>query len=381
MNQEGCCRLLPGMRDYLPGEAAQRRRLCQILADLFRRWAYNEVITPSLELSEVFAEEGRRLFQLIDQGELVVLRPEMTAAVARVVATYYRDAAGPLRFFYIGNVFRQEPAQAGRLREFGQAGVELLGVRNSWADAEVIALAIEAVREAGVQDFRIGMGQVQVTLGLLHELEPDPEVEEALKQALVARDYVALEEVAARYGLARELETLVGLRGGKEVLPRAAALSTLPEVALGLQGLSEVWEALEAAGLTDYLFLDLSLLRDFNYYTGIVFEGYVAGLGFPICGGGRYDQLLRRYGLDLPATGFALGLERLLAATEGQNPGGSTAGPSVLVAGRRLDLVLSRAQELRREGQVVEMDLEHHSRADAKAYAAAKGIPVVEWMD
>ncbi|MBC7336421.1 MAG: ATP phosphoribosyltransferase regulatory subunit, partial [Clostridia bacterium] len=160
MNQEGCCRLLPGMRDYLPGEAAQRRRLCQILADLFRRWAYNEVITPSLELSEVFAEEGRRLFQLIDQGELVVLRPEMTAAVARVVATYYRDAAGPLRFFYIGNVFRQEPAQAGRLREFGQAGVELLGVRNSWADAEVIALAIEAVREAGVQDFRIGMGQV-----------------------------------------------------------------------------------------------------------------------------------------------------------------------------------------------------------------------------
>jgi ATP phosphoribosyltransferase regulatory subunit len=369
------------MRDYLPAEAAQRRRLCQVLADLFRRWAYQEVITPSLELGEVFAEEGRRLFQLIDQGELIVLRPEITAAVARVVATYYRDAAGPLRFFYIGNVFRQEAPQAGRLREFGQAGVELLGVRNSWADAEVIALAIEAVREAGVHDFRIGMGQVQVTLGLLRDLNLGQDGEGALKQALVARDYVALEEAAGRYGLARELEALADLRGGKEVLQRAESLSARPEVAAGLGGLHQVWEALEAAGLADYLFLDLSLLRDFNYYTGIVFEGYVAGLGFPICGGGRYDQLLRRYGLDMPATGFALGLERLLVAAGGQDGGGAAGDPAVLVAGRRLDLVLARAQELRRRGETAEMDLEHRTREEAVAYAAQRGIPEVEWME
>lgn len=378
MTQEVFCRLPAGMRDYLPPEAAQRRRLSQVLADLFRRWAYQEVITPTLELGEVFADEGSRLFQLVDQGELVVLRPEMTAAVARLAATHYRDTVGPLRFFYIGNVFRQETPQAGRLREFGQAGVELLGVRNPWADAEVIALAIESLREAGLREFCIGIGQVQVTLGLLRDLSISRDIEERLKQALVARDYVALEEVAAQLGLKQELEALVGLRGGKEVLDKALSLSSRPEVAAGLEGLAQVWEALEASGLATYLFLDLGLLRDCNYYTGIVFEGYVAGLGFPVCGGGRYDQLLRRFGLDLPATGFALGLERLLMAAGMREEAGE---PAVLVAGRRLNAVLARAQDLRRQGQTVEMDLEHHTREEALAYAASKGIPAVEWVE
>ncbi|MCR4420229.1 MAG: ATP phosphoribosyltransferase regulatory subunit [Clostridia bacterium] len=379
MSTELFCRLPAGMRDCLPPEAERRRRLTQLLADLFDRWAYQEILTPTLERQEVFAEEGRRVFQFADEGELVVLRPEITAAVARVVATYYRDAPRPLRFFYAGNVFRRDPPQAGRLREFGQAGVELLGVRNPWADAEVIALAIEALRESGLKEFRLGMGQVQVTLGMLKELGLSPEAEEELKQALAARDYVALETSASRYRVVDKVEALMALRGGREVLERARSLAASSEARFGLEGLAQVWEALEAAGLAEYLFLDLALLRDFQYYTGVVFEGYAAGLGFPVLGGGRYDQLLYRYGLDLPATGFALGLERLLSALpEAAGPGPQD--QAVLVAGRRLDLVLARAQELRREGRRVEMDLEHRTREEAEAYAAGRGRLPLEWV-
>ncbi|MGB9886190.1 MAG: ATP phosphoribosyltransferase regulatory subunit [Moorellales bacterium] len=380
MNPELFCRLPAGMRDYLPPEAERRRHLAQTLADLFRRWSYREILTPTLELEPVFAAEGERVFRLVDGGEVVVLRPEVTGAVARAVATYYRDTPGPLRFFYIGNVFRREPPQAGRLREFGQAGVELLGVRNAWADAEVIALAIEALRESGVREFRLGIGQVRVTLGLLRQLGTGPEAEEEFKKALAARDYVALEAAAARYGVKEELEALLTLRGGREVLERAWAMAQNPEVRAGVRGLAQVWEALEAAGLAGYLFLDLALLRDFEYYTGVVFEGYVAGLGFPVLGGGRYDQLLCRYGLDLPATGFALGLERVLSALpEGSEP--DPEGTTVLVAGRSLNAVLARAQELRREGRRVEMDLEHRTREEAQGYAARRGLSRVEWVE
>jgi ATP phosphoribosyltransferase regulatory subunit len=368
------------MRDYLPPEAARRRCLCSMLADLFSRWAYREIVTPCLEVSEVFAEEGRRVFQLVDQGEILVLRPEMTAAVARVVATYFREAVKPLRFFYVGNVFRQDSLQAGRLREFVQAGVELLGVRGPWADAEVISLAIEVLREAGAREFRIGLGQVQVTLGILEELDLGPEVKESIKQALVARDYVALEEIADRHGCREELDFLVSLRGGKEVLDKAYSWRPRSEVKEALEGLRQVWEALERARLADHLFLDLGLLRDFHYYTGLVFEGYAAGLGFPVLGGGRYDHLLRRFGLDMPATGFAVGVERLLAVA--QSIGYDDAGaPTVLVGGSSLDAVLTRAQELRRQGKTVEMALEHHTREDALAYAAQRGIPTVEWVE
>lgn len=317
-----------GTRDLLPGEAKRRREMEARLVQVFEQREYQEVATPVLEYFDTLAvdlseEIGGELYRLLDRdGRLLVLRPDMTTPIARLVATRLRHQPLPLRLFYVANVFRYESPQAGRLREFGQAGVELIGLAGPEADAELIALSVEALQLAGLRDFQICLGEIQVINGILEDTNlPEPTVR-ALKAAMAQKDLVGLENLLTQNAVpAAKQEMVLGisnLYGGPEVLDQARRLTANPRALRALDYLDQVWDCLVELGVESCVRLDLGILRGFEYYTGIVFEGYTADLGYPLCGGGRYDNLLGKFDYPCPATGFAVGLERLLLALDGQ---------------------------------------------------------------
>ena len=282
------------------------------LVELFRKWGYQEVQPPTIEYYDVVAENDNsidELFKFIDrEGRILALRPDFTTPIARLVAANFKGETLPLRLFYTGNVFRFESTQTGRQREFSQAGVELIGAKGVGADAEVIALAIEAMLACSLKDFKIGIGQVMVTKGLLEEFSQEPADIQTIKQAIITKDFVGLENILLNQkwdGKPRkELLGLATLHGSIEVLSKARKLSNNDGFLQAIEELEQVYDILESYGLSKYIFFDFSILRDFEYYTGIVFEGYTPDLGYPVCGGGRYDNLLSRFGLEKPAVGF-----------------------------------------------------------------------------
>jgi ATP phosphoribosyltransferase regulatory subunit len=306
-------RVPAGTRDWPPEDVQALRALERRLVDLFRRWGYQEVRTPILEFLStiergVGAEGPHGLFVLVDRtGDLLALRPEMTVPVARFVATL---GFGRARLAYIAEVFRSRDTARGEMREFVQAGVERIGDAGPEADAEVVALAAWALREAGLSGFRLGVGHAGFLRGLLEEAGLDAEEQHAAQLLLYRRDFVTLAELLAEAPPeVRDAILQLPSWRGPDALDRAAQLGVAP------QALAEVVALLGALapyGIQADVEVDLGIIRDFEYYTGVVFEAYAQGVGRPLLGGGRYDGLLGKFGVNRPAIGFALELDRLL---------------------------------------------------------------------
>lgn len=350
-----------GMRDILPETLARQRCLEAALRGEIEKWGYVEIATPSLEYYDTVGEAslttGERMFKLLDkQGHTVVLRPDMTAPIARVVSSLYQHVPFPVRLYYQANVFRAQEKEAGRNAEFYQTGVELIGDGSVDADAEVIALAVACLRSAGVSSFKIAVGHAGFMDGLLEEIVPDSADREKFRQYLLDRDYVGYRQLVDSLPLAeaerKRLHELLRLRGGKEKIAQARQLTVNGTAHQAVQTIQSLWEALEAYGVTDHLLLDFNLVLNLHYYTGVVFEGYAADLGSPLLGGGRYDHLLARFGRPAPATGFAVKVDRLLQVT---NKRPEPVGRSLLIryteANRRR--ALREAQRQRQLGRVV----------------------------
>ncbi|MCL2678268.1 MAG: ATP phosphoribosyltransferase regulatory subunit [Clostridiales bacterium] len=303
-----------GMRDMLPGEARALRRLESAVTGVFEQWGYAEVITPSIEYWENSGRGGDDgVFKLIGQnGEVLMLRSDMTRPIARLAASRLSDF--PQRLYYSANVFRCGTGAPG---EFRQAGVELIGDPCAACDAEVIALAVAALEKAGVGDFEISLGHVGFLRGLLASLELRPDEEKALLESVVKRDFVGLEILLQQWRVSGDIRSLIlslpSLRGDMSVIEGAAARVDNPLSTAALANLRQIFTYLRSYGVAERVCVDLYLARDFDYYSGAIFEGYSPKLGVPLCGGGRYDNLLRNYGKDLPATGFAIDLDKLLA--------------------------------------------------------------------
>ncbi len=311
-------RLPSGFRDWAPEELARLRTLEHRLRSTFEAWGYQEVRTPSLEYLETWQRGAGgpigALFVLVDRnGELLVLRPEITVPVARFVATRWLGAVA--RLYYVGSVFRGSEEGRGDGREFIQAGVERVGDGGPDADAEVVALAVDALHRAGVPEMRLGLGHSGFLRALLSATGLPEEEVESLTAALLRRDFVTVRTcLATAPSRVREvLQDLPGLRGPN-------ALRRARQVGVGeaaLDQLEAVWETLQGYGVGGTVEIDLGIVRDFNYYTGVVFEAYTPGVGAPVLGGGRYDGLLERFGDPRPAVGFAVYVERALAASPG----------------------------------------------------------------
>nr|MBO2478171.1 ATP phosphoribosyltransferase regulatory subunit [Bacillota bacterium] len=273
-----------GLKDFLPKDAARKRAVESALATTFARWGYAEVITPTVEFFECLAlgdgpELVEKMYRLFDrEGHQLALRPEVTTPIGRIVATRLKDEPLPLRLYYIANVFRYEEPQAGRQREFWQAGVELVGATGPAADAEVIALAVTALAAAGLKDFRLDIGQVGYFNGLMEGAALSQEERRAIRRALLRRDYVALDEALAQSGLPegkrRLLRELPRLRGREETIARAIELADNPVSREAAENLGAIYAALAAHGVADRVYIDFGMIKDLDYYTGMVLEGY-----------------------------------------------------------------------------------------------------------
>ena len=312
-------RIPPGTRDILPDEMRELRRLQAGLAEAFERFGYGEVATPTIEYHDVLARGDARgapaAYRFFDEaGELLAMRSDMTIPIARLVATRFAGAKPPFRFSYIGNAYRAVRPQRGQMREFTQAGVELIGAEAPEGTAEVVEVLSAALDAAGLTRAVIGLGDADLYRQLLDELGVADDPRRRILEVFAAHDLVGLEaEVGELEIEAGERETLLrlpSLRGGPEVLDRAHELGGRA-VERATHRLASTYRALVGRGVAERVSLDLGLLRDLGYYTGAILEVYDPALGHLLGGGGRYDELMGRFGRPLPAAGFALYLERV----------------------------------------------------------------------
>jgi len=324
----------PGTRDVLPDEMRELRRLHLALIGVFEGRGYGEVATPAIEYDEVLAQgDGRTAdsaYRFFDSsGDLLALRSDMTIPIARLVATRFAGAEMPLRLCYLANAFRAVRPQRGQMREFAQAGVELIGAPAPQGTAEVIEVLAAALDAASLDRAVIGLGDADLYRQLLAEFGVENEARESLLGRLAAHDLVGLEaELSELPGVSdQQVATCIALsqlRGGKEVLDEARSLGGAA-VERATARMGETLEELEARGVSERVQIDLGLLRDLGYYSGAILEVYDPALGHVLGGGGRYDGLMKRFGLDLPAAGFALYMERVHVAQikEESRAGGS----------------------------------------------------------
>ena len=303
-----------GTRDVLPDEMRELRAIEGRLRATFADAGYGEVWTPTVEYERVLAAAGgggAAAFRMFDEhGQVLALRSDMTVPIARVAATRLAGGDGPLRLFYSAHAYRAAGHGSGQQREFLQTGIELIGVPGIAGEAEIVALAADALAAAGLVRHRVGLGDGGLYRDLLAALEVPDERRSELLDCLARRDMVALELRVDALGLAADArDLLVELpqrRGGPEVLDRGAGPAG--DV---LDRLRDLYAELERRGVAERTILDLGLVRDLGYYTGAIFELYDPAVGFALGGGGRYDDLIGRFGAARPACGIALDVQRV----------------------------------------------------------------------
>lgn len=324
-----------GTRDVLPEETREVRAITDTLRAVFERHGYGEIYTPALEYESVLARadmaEAQPTYRVFDEtGAVLVLRSDMTVPIARVVATRYASSDPPLRFCYFAHCYRGVRPQRGQPRELLQAGIELIGSPAPQGTAEALTVLCHSLDATGLKDYRVGVGDASLFPALMESLGVPEEARKGLLEALVLRDFVGLGEALERASITGEAAALLAevpqRRGGPEVL--ADAPEQAEEAVSGLRRLHELLEP----GVAERLIFDLGLVRNIGYYTGAVFDVYDPALGTPIGGGGRYDELLGRFGRSLPAVGFALGVDRLHIALTGEER-----GTGMVLAGRHGD--------------------------------------------
>jgi ATP phosphoribosyltransferase regulatory subunit len=365
-----------GMRDLLPDEARSRRALGRKVLDRFAVHGYALVTPPAFEFADVL-ERGLGTLDPADvlrfvepeSGEVAALRPDVTPQIARMIATRLRDAPPPFRLCYEGTVLRRRSGRAHKHRQIPQVGVELAGVAGPDGDLELLSVAADALRGAGLAAFTIDVGDAGIVRALLADVASN--VAEAISGALARKDDAELEDLArpdpaARAQLAT-LRALLRLHGGRDALVEGARVVRGTPAESAALRLTQLFDAAALRGLSSHLTVDLGEVRGFAYYTGPIFHIFAAGPGESIGSGGRYDDLLRRFGAPMPAVGFALDLDRLSAAL--RTAGVALALPDrVVVVGEPDD---ARVASLRAKGTCA---VAVRERGAAMAYARAWGF-------
>ncbi len=314
-----------GTKDYLFEEAVLKKRIENRLRDTFQFRGYHEVITPSLEYLDVFTktESGipvEQMYKLIDsKGRLMVLRPDSTMPIARLSATRLKNEKTPLRLYYHQPVFSLNPSLRGRSNEMMQTGIELIGVTNQKSDIEVLVTATKVLQDLDIDNFRIELGHIGFFHYLVSRLEIDTDTKETIRQLIENKNYPALNDILDHLDnqkIASVIKMLPRLFGNQTVFSKARdCMKELdPEITQMLDYLQTLYQSLLELGLENKITVDLGIVNHTDYYTGIVFKGYVEGYGEEILSGGRYDNLLKEFGSDLGAIGFAVNVDSAVKA-------------------------------------------------------------------
>jgi ATP phosphoribosyltransferase regulatory subunit len=355
------------------------------------RWGYQEVIPPTFEYYENLAvganvDLQQAMYRFVDdEGRTLALRADFTPQVARMAATKLFDQPMPLRCFYVGSLFRREEPQAGRKREFTQAGVELLGADTPAADAEVVALTVATMDALQMEGFQVNLGQMAFFRAVTRELPTELLI--SIRKAMDDKNSARLADALANAGVTGARRDLLcrlpSLAGGPEILDVARALSSeLPErreAFAALDRLAETYRLLVAYAVADRVILDLGEVRGMDYYTGITFRGVAPGLGWPVASGGRYDDFVAHFGRPLAAVGFGLGIERALLIQTRQGVPSAPISPHVLVRGCDHPTCLALVELLRQRGHHVAVDPLGSDRSQLESQARLRGVARTMW--
>ncbi|NLY19434.1 MAG: ATP phosphoribosyltransferase regulatory subunit [Clostridiaceae bacterium] len=375
-----------GMQDILIEQCYVKRELENKIRKMFIQSGYNEIETPTAEFYDVFSGEQslipqEDMFKFTDQqGRILVLRPDMTIPVARIAATKLKDNLWPVKCCYIGNTFSYNELGGGKQKEFTQAGVEILGIKSPEADAELIALAVQSLQLAGIDEFQIDIGQVDFFKGLMEQSGLTEQEAEEIRELIDKKDFVGVEQLVNSHAIPDDLKELIlnlpRYFGSVELIDELEKKNISGKALNALKYLKDVLEILDDWGFGDHVAIDLGMVQSMNYYTGIVFRGFTYGIGFPVLSGGRYDNLIKRFGLDCPATGFSLGINMILMALERQKkmprkPGG---GVYILYTIKGRKKAFEVLNEIKKKGEVAELSICGTDIEKAMAYAEQKGM-------
>jgi ATP phosphoribosyltransferase regulatory subunit len=376
-----------GVSDFLPEAAAKVSSIEAQLLRLFELWGFRRVITPRLEYEDVLAtgmgeELKGKTYRFDDRQSvrLLALPPDITPQIARISATRMSDQPLPHRISYSGRVLRQTEIQAGHNREIFQTGVELIGLDSPEADAEMVVMAIEAMQGLGLEDFTIDLGQVDFCQGVFQASGLYGEPLQKLREAVSRKDSSSVANLLKEHTVspdsARELSALPRLFGGREIVETARGIVSNQRSLAALDNLQRVLEILEIHEVTDFLSIDLGETRGLDYHSGVTFEGFVTGFGEPVCSGGRYDNLIVRYGFDTPATGVTFNLLNLLQVVERRPEMSWRVSTDFLLfntCGDRRD-VLNIARRLRSNGYTTARDIIRRDYMQSLEYAKKMNI-------
>ena len=314
-----------GLQDYLPLEYSHKETTENKIIDCFKQSGYQMVETPILENYDVFCVrsggfEAEDMFKLTDSnGSLLVLRPDITMPIARMAATKLKDEEN-LKLCYCGNVFHLKGEKNEGYKQVTQIGIELMGDNSYKADAECLIMAIKSLKESGLNDFQIEVGQTEFFKGLMKDAGFDDASYEQMRRFVEMKDMLSMELMLKDKNIALDLRNdileLPALYGGIEILETARKYSKNPLCKKAVENVEKVLKIVEQEGLIDYISIDFSIVQSVHYYTGIVFRGICPNLGYPLLTGGRYDNLVKNYGKDMPAVGFAMTSKHILIALD-----------------------------------------------------------------
>lgn len=382
-----------GVSDMLPEVCATKRGIESKLRNLFDASGYQEIETPGIEFFDVYASGNfvaqENMYKLTDQeGRILVLRYDGTVPAARLAATVLKDYTLPLRLSYIENMYRFRESGGGKQREFAQAGIELMGVSNAQADAEVIATSIAAALEVGLSDLQVAVGQVDFFLGLIEEWGIGGEDADLLSKLVDRKDSVMLEKMAERLGLSPEnrdtlmmIPTLFGTYDTIDLLEKRVAGA---RAKAALANLREILDTIKDYGYMKYISLDLGMLRSLDYYTGMIFKGFTREVGFPIISGGRYDRVVSVFGRDVPAVGFSIGITLCITALHRQEWSKERKSTDIIIgydAGPGLrKKAIRAARELRKKKMKVILDCSGKDENELNDYAKKSEIGQVIYI-
>ena len=383
-----------GVRDIYNDECEKKHYILDRMRQVIQSYGYRFIETPTFEFFDIFGQEvgttpSKDLYKFFDrEGNTLVLRPDMTPSIARAASKYFPIETEPVRLCYEGNVFINNNSYQGRLKESTQLGVEFIGENSVDADGEIIALVVNNLKAAGLEQFQISIGHADLFRQLMKAADFDAEAEETLRDLILNKNFFGVDEFLERHQVTDDLRSLFSMLGKMYASPKEWAgmkeiALRFPGVADALSYLQELYELLEVYDVTKYVSFELGLISSYSYYTGILFSGYTFGSGEPIVKGGRYDGLLSYFGKEAPAIGFALMVDQLLLALERQKIAISAGQEAeiILYTQQQRKIAATTAEELRNAGKIVRlhlMDLDSHSIADYRQRYQGQKIIVLE---
>lgn len=371
-----------GVRDIYGMECKRKHRLQEAIHENFMRFGYEDIETPAFEYFDVFGREigttpSKELYKFFDkEGNTLVLRPDFTPSIGRCAAKYFTEQSVPVRLAYVGNTYTNTSNLQGKLKEITQMGVELIGDLSVMADAEMVHLAVSSLKEAGLKEFQVSIGEIGFFKGICEEAKLHEETEMNLREFISAKNYFGAEELLSKQCQLKpaKIETFLKvteLFGSSEVLDDALELVDNKRSREAIIRLKQLYELLKMYGDEKYISFDLGLVSKYHYYTGIIFKGYTYGVGDAVVTGGRYDRLLSYFGKDAAAIGFAVNTDGLMQALASRKLEQEVAPRTTMLLYEEnvIKEAIRYACEFRKLGECCEL-LELSDEQDEKAYVA-----------